>query len=335
VTPHVVFPVSDASQVGEARRHAAVLSERCAFDATAAGRLALVVTELGKNLIRHARAGRLVIGAAPAHPGQVEVYSLDEGPGMPDVGSCLADGFSSSGTPGTGLGAVRRLSSSFDIYSRLGSGTLIVARVSSDASERSVPAPVERFAVGALCTAAAHETVSGDGWALVREDDRAGVMVADGLGHGVDAAAASDEALRIFGLQPFAPPSEVLNRAHAALHSYRGAAVAVAVLDAGADTVTFCGAGNIAGRIISGVQDRSLLSQHGTVGLQVRQLKDMEYPWPAHALLVLHSDGIVTRWNFDAMPGLLQRDPGLVAAWLLRDHCRGRDDATVVVVRKH
>ena len=51
------------------------------------------------------------------------------------------------------------------------------------------------------------------------------------------------------------------------------------------------------GRLISGVSDRTLMSQHGTVGLQVRKIQEMRYQLPAHALLVAHSDGILTRWG--------------------------------------
>jgi hypothetical protein len=33
-------------------------------------------------------------------------------------------------------------------------------------------------------------------------------------------------------------------------------------------------------------------------------------------------------------PGLLRRHPSIVAAWLVRDHRRGSDDVTVVVLRR-
>jgi hypothetical protein len=126
----------------------------------------------------------------------------------------------------------------------------------------------------------------------------------------------------------------VLESAHTTLKSTRGAAVAMAVLNAEAGAIVFGGIGNVAGRIISGVADRSLMSQHGTVGLQMRRQVDVPYGWPEHALLLLHSDGFVTRWSLGDDAGLLQCDPVLIAAWLVRDHCRGRDDATVVVVRR-
>jgi hypothetical protein len=47
----------------------------------------------------------------------------------------------------------------------------------------------------------------------------------------------------------------------------------------------------------------------------------------------MHSDGIATQWDLGRYPGLLARDPSLIAGVLYRDFLRGRDDATVVVLK--
>jgi hypothetical protein len=47
----------------------------------------------------------------------------------------------------------------------------------------------------------------------------------------------------------------------------------------------------------------------------------------------MHSDGISSQWQLDPYPGLRITHPGLVAGVLFRDFWRGRDDATVVVVK--
>ena len=60
---HVSFDVTEASQVGEVRRAAVRIAQGMGFDETATGRVALVVTELGNNLVRHAKRGRLLIAA--------------------------------------------------------------------------------------------------------------------------------------------------------------------------------------------------------------------------------------------------------------------------------
>src|SRR5688572_26788709 len=113
---HVVIAVSDPSTVGEARRVATRLGEQAGLNETDRGRAAIVASELATNLVRHARGGQLLLSAmsGPAAPG-VEIISTDSGPGMTDVERCLRDGFSTGGTPGNGLGAVRRLSAEFDV----------------------------------------------------------------------------------------------------------------------------------------------------------------------------------------------------------------------------
>jgi hypothetical protein len=295
--------------------------------------VALVVTELGTNLVRHATGGRLLLGVAKGTNAEpcLEVIALDAGPGMADFHSCLRDGHSTAGTPGTGLGAAKRLSDDFAFFSAVGKGTVIAARVGSgEARESSAATP---FVFAGICLAAPGESESGDAWAVRAFNEKVAVVVADGLGHGPVAAQASAAAMRVFESVD-GPPSLVLERSHDALRGTRGAAVAMAELDAAGATVSFAGAGNIIGRLVSGVEDRSLVSQHGTIGLQIRRIKDVNCAWPDHALFVLHSDGITSRWSLADVGALLQCDPSVIAGWIIRDHCRGRDDVTVVVVKR-
>lgn len=328
--PHLAFPMEDASQVGEARRHAVQVARECGFHETETGRVALVVTELGNNLVRHARRGRMLISARAEHR-QVEVLAIDTGPGIADVHRCLGDGYSTGGTPGTGLGAVQRLARSFDIHSDVPQGTVIAARLQAG------EAPPENAA--SLCAAgvsvpAPGETECGDAWAAVMDGPRAAVLVVDGLGHGPDAAHAAQEAVRIFSAEPWMAPREQLARLHAGLRGTRGAALTVLRADDEAGTVRSAGAGNVLARLVSGTSDRTLLVQHGTAGVQIRTPEEVTTPWPAHAVLVVHSDGIEARWKPDVLHPVLGRDPVLAAALLLRDHCRGRDDATALVLRR-
>lgn len=334
VASHLAFQLHEPSQVGEARRAAARLAEELHFDEACSGRLALVVTELGTNLVRHANGGRLLMAARRSDDvASIELLALDDGPGMADVASCLRDGYSTGGTPGTGLGAIQRMSNEFSIHSTPGRGTIVVARVHA-VRGAGPQASTQRFRHGGLSLCAPGETVCGDGYSVQSRGDHGRVIVADGLGHGPGAAEAAQAALHVFEKAAESSPARLLERAHASLRSTRGAAVAAVHLDAAAGKLVFAGAGNIAGRIVSGVGDRSLLSQHGTVGLQIRHLQDLPYDWPEHALLILHSDGIATRWTLADTPGLLQCDPLVIAAWLVREHSRKRDDATVVVIRR-
>ncbi|QHI99913.1 SpoIIE family protein phosphatase [Xylophilus rhododendri] len=332
---HTVFPIDDASRVGEARRFAALASAELGFSELDAGRLALVVTELGTNLQRHARGGRLLIAARPTL-GDVEVIAIDDGPGIADMARCMRDGYSTgSGSPGTGLGALKRLASDFDIHSSLPTdttpgGTLCVARVRPEGA-RAAPRRGSML-VGAVNVCAPGETVNGDGWAVALDTDDAALIVADGLGHGPEAAKASSAATALFRAQPFADMAAQLQELHVALQTTRGSAVFCMRL--APQEVRSAGAGNVVGRIVSGVTDRSIVTQHGTVGLQIRRAQEASLPLPPYALAIVHSDGIETRWDPARIRPLMDRDPTLIAALLLREHSRGRDDATVVVLRR-
>jgi anti-sigma regulatory factor (Ser/Thr protein kinase) len=327
---HAVFPVDDNSRIGEARRHASELAHELAWDELERGRLALVVTELGSNLLRHAHRGRLLIAALPAS-GEIEVLSIDRGPGIANLDQCMGDGFSTGSTPGTGLGAVRRLAHSFDIHSSTPEGTVVVARLRN----QRMPALRSRaIDIGAVSLAAPGETACGDAWAACLDGPRAAVMLADGLGHGPDAAMAALAATAVFRDEPFADPRAGLQQAHEALRSTRGVALARVQLDSTEQQIRSVGAGNVLVRVVSGDSDRTVLSQHGTLGLQIRRPEEVRTDWPPHAVVVLHTDGIEGRWTPQLIHPVLGHDPALVAAVLVRDHCRGRDDASVVVLRR-
>ena len=335
MTPHLDIAVTEPTQVGEARRAAVRLATDQGLDETAVGRIAIVVTELGNNLWRHAAQGRLLVGCRASDEGcQLEVLSIDSGPGMADIARCLRDGYSTGGTPGTGLGAVQRLSSDFSAFSAPGKGTVILSRTwVPSASAPGAPSPRARFAHAGICLAAPGETVAGDAWDIRIDDGNASIIMADGLGHGPVAAEAADEALKAFAALR-GSPATILERAHGPMRGTRGAAVTIVDLDAAAGRLTYAGAGNISGRIVSGIEDRSLMSQHGTLGVQIRKLQDVSTAWPEHSLVVLHSDGLLARWNLKDVGGLLQCDPAVVAGWLLRDYTRGHDDVTVVVLKR-
>ena len=335
MVPYLDIAVAEPSQVGEARRAASRLAIDNGLDETVVGRIAIVVTELGNNLWRHAASGRLLVGCRRSAAGcRFEILSIDRGAGMADIARCLRDGYSTGGTPGTGLGAVQRMSTDFSAYSAPGKGTVILSRAWVAAPGAvDVPAPRAGVAHAGLCLAAPGETVSGDAWDMRLDDGKAAVIVADGLGHGPVAAEAAGEALKAFASLR-GTPATVLERAHPLMRGTRGAAVTLVEVDPQAGSITYAGAGNISGRVISGVGDRSLMSQHGTLGVQIRKLQDVAAPWPEHAVLVLHSDGLLTRWSLQDDGALLQCDPAVIAGWLLRDFTRGHDDVTVVVLKR-
>lgn len=333
--PAVRLVIDDPSRPGEARRAATAMASRAGFDETGRGKVALVATEAATNLAKYAPGGEILIQALEwGSLGGLEILSVDNGPGMVDVGRCLADGYSTSGSPGNGLGAIGRLAHQFDVYSRPGDGTAIIARIWSGPPPEAGRAGGLEF--GCVNLPVDGEFVCGDSWAVAQVEGRDLVLVVDGLGHGPQAAEAADEAVRVFGSRAWQGPGEVVQAAHAALRSTRGAALAVAQLDRGRGQVLFSGVGNVGGVILDPAEGRrtSLVSHNGTVGHMVRKVQEFAYPWSRGSLLVMSSDGLGTRWDLERYAGLAARHPGLVAGVLYRDFRRTRDDVTVVVARE-
>jgi len=326
---HDRLDIGDSSAVGQARRRAADLATDSGFGDTDVGRISLIVTEVATNLVKHAGGGEILLRAAKDTRGNtIDVLALDSGPGIADITAALRDGFSSAGSTGTGLGAIARTASLFECYSRAPGGTAVFARVSS------APGPAEPgLLVDGVNVAYPGEVVSGDTWAVQHRAGKATVLIADGLGHGPFAHEAASAAARAFDSEPSGSPAKALERIHAALRPTRGAAVAIAEVDAGRGIVRFAGLGNIAGTIVADGATRSVVSHHGTAGHDARRIQEFTYPWSAGARLVLHSDGLLTHWTLDTHPGLLAKHPALAAAVLYRDFRRGRDDTTVVVVK--
>jgi anti-sigma regulatory factor (Ser/Thr protein kinase) len=314
----------------------AQLARHLDFSEAAAGRAALVVSELATNLVKHARGGEMLLRALPATDGTgqqgLEVVAIDRGPGIRDVALSSRDGHSTAGTLGHGLGAVGRQADFFDVYTQP-SGTLAVARIWDRQPPPASTGP--RYLVGSVNVPKPGEDVCGDQWAWRLRDDRLAILLADGLGHGLLAHEAARAAVRVFEEAHEQSPGRVIDDIHAALRPTRGAAVAMLAVDTSRGTGSYCGLGNIASAILlaSGART-SFVSQNGTAGHSTPRVQEFHYAVPSGSIIVMASDGLGTSWDLSAYPGLGARDPSLIAAALYRDFSRRRDDVTVVVARE-
>jgi anti-sigma regulatory factor (Ser/Thr protein kinase) len=321
-----VVTVTEPTHVAEARRRTADLTLRLGFDETTSGQAAIAVTEAATNLLKHAGGGQLCVGVNRANQSGLHIVAMDRGNGIRDVPGSLRDGRSTAGTAGNGLGAIRRMASSFDLYSVVGSGTVVSATLYASRAD----APL----VSGVMIPAPGEVLCGDNWAAWSAGELTSVFVADGLGHGKDAAEASAVAVSTFLRHAERSASDVIAAVHDALKSTRGAAVAIAELDQRRGTVNYCGLGNVSAVLVDGAgDDHHLVSLSGIAGHVARRLQTFMHPWTPGCLLVMHSDGIGTRWSLSQYPGLSCRQPGVIAGVIARDHRRGSDDAAVVVAR--
>lgn len=319
--------ISHASDVGAARRSGQMLAQQLDMNETRSGQLAIIISEAASNIVKHAGEGRMLVSIG-GHAGErcIDVLAIDDGPGIANLQQAMTDGVSSAGTAGTGLGAMRRLADQFDLYAPPGKGTVLFARLWRNAPPGT---PTHRY--GGVCLPLAGETESGDAWAVTHPGHRTTLMMADGLGHGPEAAKAAAAALQTLSAVPHQAPQLLTASCHEALRPTRGAALAVATLDPVAQQLSFAGVGNISASIYADGVRRQLMSHNGIVGHNMRTIQELKFPCPAGALVILASDGITTQWDLNQYPGLAARAPAIIAAVLLRDHSRGRDDASVLV----
>lgn len=329
------FFVNEPSHVGEIRRLAQSISRDLNFSETETGKLAIAITESGKNLLKHAKHGEILIRrlSENSHLG-LEFLAIDSGPGMKDSVQCLQDGFSTAGTSGTGLGAIRRLAQVFDLYSQPSLGTIVLAQFWSLSAGGRPISPIIEY--GVVCLPHPSETVCGDSWSIHYNQSHCFVFVVDGLGHGPAAAEAAQKAIRIFDNQWAISGIDLMNSVHQSLLNTRGAAGALTAIEFLNGIVTYTGIGNIASAVLTLEKQKSMASIYGTLGHQILKVQSFQYPWTKSTLLVMHSDGLKSK-SVDFVskyPGLIFKHPALIAGVLYRDFRRDKDDVTVLVARE-
>ena len=235
---------------------------------------------------------------------RMELLALDRGAGMarrrrPAWPTAIRP----AGTPGTGLGAVRRLAQTFEVVSWPGHGTAVFAEIRLNGATGLAP----MIGPAGVAVAMPGEVVCGDGWTSRTDAGGVTLLVVDGLGHGTEAAVAANAAVTQFHSSSTESPADILAAVHRAMRHTRGGAVAVARIEWASETVTFAGLGNIAGTIVGLTgEPRRMVSYNGIAGHNARKIQSFEYPCP-DGVLIMHSDGIGTSWAMERLSGARQR----------------------------
>ena len=325
---HKTIAIDDKSSIGEARRAAVLLAQALGFDESRRSDIGIASTEAATNVLLHATRGELLL--CPFVAGGhfwMDIFALDEGPGIRDVGRAMEDGFSTIGTAGQGLGAIARLSDESSLYSSPDKGTVYWCRFQSGSTDSAA-------AVGLVNIPIKGEFVCGDSYFLQISSVQSVYMMVDGLGHGAGAAEAAEEAVAVVSQAVGEPISEIITRVHNALKKTRGAAMSIALVDHERRVVTYAGVGNISCNLLHGMTSRSLVSQNGTLGAVLPRVpQEYTYPIESNTILAMFSDGLVSKTSLAGYPGLQNRHPALAAGILYRDFSRRRDDATVLVAK--
>jgi anti-sigma regulatory factor (Ser/Thr protein kinase) len=326
---HRVIPVIENSNVGQVRRAIQEFAARLGAGDDISSRAALVATELSTNLIKHSSGGGEILYRAlsdePPEFTAIEILSIDNGPGIPNISRAFNDGFSTAGSPGTGLGAIQRMSDALEIYSADKHGVVINAQIRARTGRkfappriRSVYVPLDGF------------EISGDYGLGITRDSILSIILCDGLGHGEEAAIPSHLAAEIFRENVAGELPAIMELIHKKLVNTRGAAVALARFDPNTRILKYVAVGNIDARFCTDDYTQGFATLNGTAGRNLPRLHQFQYQIPPGSLVVMHTDGLSGRWNLQDYPAISLQAPGAVAALLYRDFARKRDDATIL-----
>lgn len=314
------------------RNAARKLAEDAGFDEAAAEEVALSGSELAANVLDHADDGEIELSriAAGDRDG-VRIESFDAGPGIDDVDAAFADGVSSTGSLGGGLGAVNRLMDQVTVAApgEPAYGTHVVAdrwlRPPHESTERCP------LSFGAASRPKTAGTANGDSFVIKRWDDSALVGVIDGLGHGQPAHKAAIAAKGYVERHCDRPMTSIFEGAGRACRGTRGVVMALVRFDWSEGTATVGSVGNINYKADVS-SDFSIVPRRGVVGNDGPGPVVRSAAWVPTDRLVLFSDGVGSRWELADYDHVFDGSTPAAARKLLASLGKDDDDATVLVV---
>ena len=327
------YRIEDRSFFAIIKKEVAKEGKALGFSPEKIGKLQLVVAELTSNLLKFGERNRELLWKTVQNKGEVaiEILALDKGPGISSIAQALEDGFSTSGTAGEGLGAVKRQSDYFELSSQPGQGTIVLSRIFKNDESPGAGNP---FTFAALSIAKPNEKLCGDGYYIEYEPEKEvfNILIIDGLGHGEGAFLASQAAIDVYKTLPKDSPHETLRKIHAEIKKTRGGVAMVVKYGFKQEMLSFCGVGNITGKTINYQSSKFFPSFNGIVGhVLSSRIHNHEVPWERGNLLLLHSDGVTSRWDLARYQQVQKSDPAILAACLYRDYSRGNDDTTIII----
>lgn len=329
---HTSYPAEERSYFAVLKKDIHNKAIAAGFTPAKIGELDIIVSEMTSNLAKYGKQGEILIKVeGEGESTYLELICIDNGPGIADLERMMMDGMSSTNTLGHGLGSMKRLSDFFQIYSLGGWGTIIVSRIYKRADLQRAINQVE---IKTLIVPKSGEIVSGDGCSFRTTDQYFKVLLADGLGHGLEANKAVQEGFNAFRVCPYNNPVETLRFMHDSMKKTRGAVATVAFYDFKARAWFITGVGNIAGKMVAGLDVKAITMYNGIVGHNIpRTMNSHEIKLDLYKQIVLCSDGIHSKWDITRYPFINKYDLSILAACIYKDYTRRTDDTSVVVAK--
>jgi anti-sigma regulatory factor (Ser/Thr protein kinase) len=330
---HLSFNVADRSYFAIIKREVHTLTLNAGFSPQKVGEIDIIVAELVSNLVKHGGGGRVAVKLEVEKDNTLlELICIDSGKGMADVNRMMVDGVSTKNTLGQGMGAMKRLSHLFQVYSMKDWGTVTLIRIWKNDPALFNPGPLSQ--IRSVIIPKPGETACGDGFFYKATTDTISFFLGDGLGHGPEAEKAITQAGEAFMKCHEKDPASVIRYINSSVRKTRGLVGTVVSLDIKERKWRICGIGNIQTRIAEGIELKGYMAYNGIIGLNLpNTLKTHEMPYENGQLLLMCSDGIKSRWDIFRYQHIMRYDLSILCAAVLKDFSRNTDDAAVVACR--
>lgn len=328
---HICFTVADRSYFSLLKKEIHTLAASAGFTENKVGEIDIIVAEIVSNLVKHGKGGKLLVKLIEQDGiDGIEFISIDDGDGMMDINKMMVDGISTTNTLGHGLGAIKRLSNVFQVYTQKAWGTILLTRIFKE----DLPYKKKRNEIRSVVVPKPGEEKSGDGFHCEIVNDHARLFLGDGLGHGPQANLAVQTAIKAFQECDDNNPVTIIRHIHSQVRKTRGLVGAVAIFSFKEKKWRLCGVGNISTRIITGIDVKNYLAYNGIIGYNMpTTLNYQETDFESGQVVVMCSDGIKTRWDHSKYTALLKYDLSVFSSVLLKDFGRYTDDMSVSAVR--
>jgi anti-sigma regulatory factor (Ser/Thr protein kinase) len=326
---HFRLNAADRSYFAILKKSVHALAVEANFSARRIGEIDIIVAEIVSNLARHAGGGEVFVKLVEEKGLQgIEIIAIDSGPGITDLRAMMQDGASTKNSLGQGLGAIRRLSHQFQVYTQKGWGTILLCRIFT----KELP-PEKKFdpiEIRSFVVPKPGEEECGDGFYYKQTKEHIKLFLGDGLGHGKDAAIAVQRAIEAFKLCPEESAVEILRYINQHVKRTRGLVATVAVFHIREKNWKICGVGNISTRFFGPTLIKNHNPYNGIVGLNMpNSMNDQEIAYEKGQCVILCSDGLKSKWDILKFPGILRNDLSLLNAVLFKEYARNTDDMSI------
>lgn len=326
---HQRFNAADRSYFAILKKEIHALAAEAIFSKKRLAEIDIVVAEIVSNLSKHASGGEVFVKLIEENSIQgIEILAIDHGPGISDLKGMMLDGASTKNTLGHGLGAIKRLTDVFQIYTQKGWGTLLLCRIYN--KDPKLAKSKQQIDIHSLVVPKPGETACGDGFCAVQTKEHLKLLLGDGLGHGKEAAIAVNKAIEAFKQCDETSAVENLRFINQEVKKTRGLVATIAIFSFAEQQWKICGVGNIATKMYGASTYKNHSPYNGIVGLNMpKTMNDQAIPYDLSQIIIMCSDGIRSKWDTLKFPGITRQDLTLLNAAIFKDFARNTDDMSV------